>query len=319
MGMAEFEEKLRVLVEHAWDGEIKWPIVEAWLNNFTGEYLEKGEEKEYFLFFLTKFIYFSKPLMRQMLRALFRDHIKSPLCQRIRRNLGDTYKRSDIINLYEQEIRATRFVGMGNPAESGAHLLYYFRQINYLPKDFFVDMAGAFDKNFDPLKRETKTSPRDANVRRYVFFDDLVGSGSQAESYLSQLLKEVKKDNAHLDFRFISLFSTKQGLKVLNKPSLFNGKATCLFELDDSYKAFSDVSRYFASPPEWFDRDKLEGLTHCYGTKLYPRFPLGYKNGQLLLGFSHNTPDNTPPVFWCEGHRVPWHPVFIRYDKIYGG
>jgi hypothetical protein len=70
-------------------------------------------------------------------------------------------------------------------------------------------------------------------------------------------------------------------------------------------------------PPEWFDLDKLKQIAHSYGS-LLSGHPLGYKDGQLLLGFAHNTPDNTPPIFWSEGHREPWSPVFIRYDKQYG-
>jgi hypothetical protein len=56
-----------------------------------------------------------------------------------------------------------------------------------------------------------------------------------------------------------------------------------------------------------------------YGQHLWAADPLGYKDGQLLLGFSHNTPDNTLPIFWSEGHPPRlWEPMFKRYHKNYG-
>ena len=39
----------------------------------------------------------------------------------------------------------------------------------------------------------------------------------------------------------------------------------------------------------------------------------GYKDSQLLLGFTHNTPDNTLPIIWKEEN---WIPIFKRYSKI---
>ena len=55
------------------------------------------------------------------------------------------------------------------------------------------------------------------------------------------------------------------------------------------------------------------------GEQLVPSHPLGYRDGQLLLGFSHNTPDNTLPVFWYEERDGPnWRPMFRRYPKGYG-
>ncbi|WP_242499868.1 hypothetical protein [Methylibium sp. Pch-M] len=116
----------------------------------------------------------------------------------------------------------------------------------------------------------------------------------------------------------MSLFATTKGLAVLNQPDLFDGKATCLFELDDSFKAFDAQQRYFPATlaPE-FDLSVFKAMAMHYGEPLQPGHALGYRDGQLLLGFTHNTPDNTLPVFWNEGRTVPWAPVFVRYDKEY--
>ena len=42
---------------------------------------------------------------------------------------------------------------------------------------------------------------------------------------------------------------------------------------------------------------------------------LGFKDCQLLLGFNHNTPDNTLPIFWYDEKNYNWYPIFKRYKK----
>lgn len=326
MSLAHFGNKIRTLADHAWDQEIRWPHVEAWMSNFTGEALHNDQEEEhlYALFALSRFMYFGKRMVREMLKSLYRDHFESPLIQRIRRNYLDTKDISLLRSRYKQELQATKFLGVGNPSESGAHLLYFFRQVNYLEKNLFADLNGAFVPEVDRQGNTTSIRfvARYPDVSRYVFFDDLVGSGTQAGQYLSTYLNNIRQSNKNIELRFLSLFATTQGLASLNAPHMFDGNASCLFELDETYKAFEDNSRYFSSPPMAFLRgpfsqDRLRDIALHYGKRIQPHRALGYKEGQLLLGFSHNTPDNSLPIFWDEGHASPWKPVFLRYDKVY--
>lgn len=315
----EFERRLHSLAEQAWEAEVRWPEIEAWASNFTGQTNPITEEQAYALFALTRFTYFGRRLTREMLRSLYRDHFQAPIMQRIRRNLGGKKDIKRIEELYRRELRATRFISVGNPSESGAHLLYYFRQVNHLSKNLFSDFAEAFSTTV--LKDRGKTSvsllPRDRSVSRVVFFDDLIGSGTQVSRYLGDHLPKIRAGTTGIDLRFMSLFATTEGLTRLNSSSLFDGKASTLFELDDTYKVFDVNSRSLASPPEGFEKSKLELLATHYGAALRPSTPLGYKNGQLLIGFSHNTPNNTLPIFWDEGNKVAWNPIFIRFDKKY--
>ncbi|MDP4073933.1 hypothetical protein [Acidovorax sp. A1169] len=239
--------------------------------------------------------------------------------QRIRRNLGGTKNIAQIQEVYERELRSTRFISVGNPSESGAHLLYYFRQVNYLSKNLFCDFAQAFSTSVSKNAKDSTVSllPRETGVSRIVFFDDLVGSGTQITRYLGDYLPKIRLGTSGIDLRFMSLFATTQGLTRLNSQALFDGKSSTLFELDDTYKAFDVNSRSLASAPEWFERSKLEALAKHYGHALRPSMPLGYKDNQLLIAFSHNTPNNTLPIFWDEGSKIAWNPVFIRFDKKY--
>ncbi len=303
------------LVDHAWDNEVRWQEIQAWAGNFNGQVYPEDKERLYCLFVLSRFMYFGKRLVREMLKSLYRDQFAAPLRQRIRRNYSGTKDAGIIDRAYQAELSATRFVGVGNPAESGAHLLYYFRQVNYLRKSLFVDLAAAFSPQIDARTGKLRFRQTDVSVSRYVFFDDLVGTGDQVAEYLSDYLRRIRAANPGLDLCMISLFATSAGLKKLNESDLFNGNASCLFELDDSFKAFDASSRYFKNAPSEIDLSELETLAQRYGVKLWPRWPLGYRNGQLLLGFAHNTPDNTLPIFWEEGRNSPWSPIFIRFDK----
>src|SRR3546814_11982149 len=69
---------------------------------------------------------------------MFRDLYKYPIVEQIRQELGDSTDEVAIATRFGQELNATRFVGIGNPAESGTHLLYYFRQENYPTRARFI-------------------------------------------------------------------------------------------------------------------------------------------------------------------------------------
>jgi hypothetical protein len=312
----DLEDTIQILRRHAWDSEIHWPQVQRWLDNFTGEVIDRDGEQLYALYALSRFMYFGNNLVREMLRSLYRDHFEAPMKQRIRRAHGDTKDVVLLRGLFDNEKNATRFLGVGNPAESGAHLLYYFRQENRLPKSLFADLSSAFE----PQARTGHTVayvPRDSHITRYVFFDDLVGSGSQVSQYLSGCLPSIRAEAPTVELSYMCLFGTEKGMRRANEPDLFDGNAHCLFYLDETYRAFESTSRYFKSPPNWFDPVVMRNIAEHYGSKLWAGDPLGYRDGQLLLSFSHNTPDNTPPIFWDEGLYVKWTPLFLRYTKIY--
>lgn len=317
MTPSNIDQVLRTLVEHAWDREVTWSQIQAWVDNFTGQITTADEEREHSLIALSRFIYFSKRLVREMLRSVYRDQFEGPLIQRLRRNHQNTRNVELLRSLFQEERNSTRFIGVGNPSESGAHLLYYFRQINRLPKNLFTDLGAAFNE-VSPGGRIAGLQATDMSVCRYVFFDDVVGSAEQSSTYLGIKLRRIRKINPQLDLRFMCLFATSQGLEILNDKSMFDGKATCLFELDETYKVFSNLQRYF--PPGLFGTfncQTFEKIVRHYGKVLSPEHAVGYKDGQLMIGFTHNTPDNTLPIYWNEGRNTPWNPIFIRYDKVY--
>lgn len=309
----EIEKKLETLARHAWDNEVDLPKIHRWRDNFTGRVFDQVLEHEYCLFMLSKFVYFSQRMVKEMLSSLYRDHFYGPLRRHIRQANNGTRNSNLIDAEYNKQLAKTRFIGSGNVSESGPHLLYVFRQVNDLSVNLFTDLGSAFKEV--QAGKNTIYVPIDKRVTRYVIFDDVVGSGRQVSTYLTKVLAQIRASAPHVELEFMCLFATTEGLQTLNGPALFKGKAKCLFELDETYKAFGLKPRYFTDAPTWFVSDDAKKISNFYGKPLFKDHSLGYRDGQLLLGFNHNTPNNTLPIFWKDGGRAAWTPIFKRYEK----
>ncbi|MDZ7759627.1 MAG: hypothetical protein U5L00_05175 [Desulfovermiculus sp.] len=113
------------------------------------------------------------------------------------------------------------------------------------------------------------------------------------------------------------LFASTTGLQRV-KTNTFFDVVDSVYTLDENYKCFHDKSKYFINAPKHIDKDIAESIAYHYGSQICPSAPLGFDNGQYLIGFFHNTPDNTLPIFWSdEDSFIPWYPLFKRYQKIY--
>jgi len=138
-------DRIKVLNETAWENKIKRPVIDAWLGNFAND-----DEKLHALYLLSQFMYFESSEIRTLLISLYRDLIKYPLIEQIRRNLGDTLDFDRVNEEYDKEKIYTRFLGMGNPSESGTYLLYFFRQENRLSKKMFINSYEIFNRYGTP-------------------------------------------------------------------------------------------------------------------------------------------------------------------------
>jgi hypothetical protein len=259
-------------------------------------------------------MFFGVREIRELLKSIYRDKVKIPLVLDIRRQLDGTKDAKLIGERFCQELGATRFLGMGNPSESGTHLLYFFRQENQLPKELFIHSHEVLS-----IKREADEKAiitfKDENIKRYVFLDDVCGSGTQAAEYSQYLISEMKRLDPNVEVSYYTLFSTTKGLEYVREHTLFD-TVDCVFELDESFKCFSDDSRYFQNE-DLLPISKKFTQDFCmkYGINSFGNdHALGYKNGQMLMGFAHNIPDNTLPIIWSE--RLGWKPIFRRYSKL---
>jgi len=305
--------KIKVLSETIWDQRANRTEIDLWLHNFQSDDKEKQEkERLHALYLLSQFMYFASNEMRVLLHSMYRDLIRYPIVERIRKSNEDTTDISFINEEFKNELSKTRFLGVGNPSESGTHLLYYFRQESVLEKKLFINSHEIFSHDNGP--QATLAFP---TIKRYVFIDDFSGGGTQAVRYLKNVVKLIKELNQGIEVWYFVLFANESALKHIRDNTKIN-KCEAIFKLDDTYKCFGENSRY-TPDEEILDMDFTHEMTRSYGDKLQPEHPLGYADNQLLLGFFHNTPNNTLPIIWFdEKNDYEWSPIFRRYPKNYG-
>lgn len=306
---------IMTLNERVWEDRADRPSLERWLKNFS-EGVYADDDRRHALYLLSRFMYFGDREVREMLRAVFRDLYKYPIVSNIRRRAGDTNDRKKIEEEFLAELNKTRFLGIGNPSESGTHLLYYFRQENSLSKEHFINSYEMFTS----ATEGPKTEIRNPAASRYVFLDDFCGTGTQAFDYSKNVVSDLKRlykaAGAPVRVSYFVLCATTSGLNRVRSETLFD-EVECVLELDGTYACFGPESRYYGKVAMWVNSRFAKNMAETYGRMLKPEHPLGFENAQLLIGFHHNTPDNTLPIIWYdEPEHREWQPIFRRYPKI---
>ena len=175
----EYGLQIKTLNETLWDNKAQNPKIVAWLDNFEDE-----TEKEYALFLLSKLMYFNDSNIRRLLRMLYKDLFRYPIIEDIRKKNNNTLDERLIEDSFQERLKNTRFLGVGDPSESGGYLLYFFRQENCLMKQLFV--------NIDDVITNNKLNEQNKDVN-FVFIDDICGSGMQATSNGSNVKQCVEK------------------------------------------------------------------------------------------------------------------------------
>lgn len=320
----ELHKKIKILNETTWESKVRRPKIAKWLENF-----KTTEEKTHALFLLSNFMYFGNIQIKQLLISLYRDLFKYPVVEKIRLDNNNTTDFSFINEKFAESQKNTRFIGLGNGSESGVHLLYWFRQENKLPVNLFPEGSGIF--SFD---EDGKVSLREKEVNHYVLFDDFCGSGRQAVTYSDEIVTKIKEIDPSIRVSCLMLFATKNGKDKVLRKSKFDYVETVV-ELDDSFKCFDPNSRYFQNCPEHIDKEFMkkvcmeyceplvrsvwvkEGFQGEKLEKMVKNTTLGFGDCQLLIGFYHNTPNNTLPIIWYDEEEETWFPIFKRYNKIY--
>ena len=309
-------EKVKVLNQLLWEDRATRPAVEQWLENFSGAYASSDTERRHALYLLSKFLYFGSTELRELLKAMFRDLIRQPLTAQARKSLVDQNDLAKAHEAFLRELAGTRFLGLGNPSESAAYMLYNFRSVNRLPIEFFPNFYELFSHALNSSDNKwVKT-----NVHRVIFIDDFCGTGGQAvdlsSKYLPVIRQATRNSGISVETWYLTILATSSGLTHVRSNTHFDYVAS-VSELDDSYRAFEPGAQLFAGPPQGVTEFTAEGLARYYGGQLVgPDHALGYGNSQLLVGFHHNVPDNTLPIFWFDEPDPLWSPIFPRVSKL---
>lgn len=312
---ASIRKRIKLLSDTIWEGSGGQEDVNRWLENFTGQTAGVPAEIErlHAVHLLSHFTYFGLRELRELLKALYRDLFRYQVIQELRDNAGGRADAAFLQEAFDDVLSRTRFLGVGNPSESGTHLLYYFRQENRLRKELFPN----------PYELLT-TSPEDGrfrladgDVRRLVFIDDVVGTGRQAAqhnvAFMAHLRDAARLSEQSVEVWYLTLFGDARGMAKVQQ--LGFDHVAAVHELTASQLAFSEESHVYAAPPDGISREIAEEVASHYGGGLAPGNSMGYGDGGLLLGLHHNVPDHTLPIFWVQEAFVPWTPVFRRYPK----
>jgi len=312
----KFKSQILTLSYWAWEGYPRWPDVENWLKNFDGSTGNTKEiEQLHALFILSQFLFYGSKQIRTLLQALYRDLFLIPLIQKIRDDNENTRNVNFIKSILKRELGLTRFLGIGNPSDSGVHLLYYFRQENNLPSSLFCSIADVITIK-KGVNNNIITELSNKKIARYVFIDDICGTGDTAIKYSQNIFTNIKDMNKNVEFYYLTLFATASGLNEVKKTTVFKQNCSTIFELDSTYKMLSNNSRYFANCPGLISKEVISKIIRHYGLFLDKKNPCGYGDNQLILGFNHNVPNNTIPIIWYEDETVPWIPIFKRHGKL---
>lgn len=292
--------------------DIRHSNYKRWLENF------KGGEKEKLnaLYLLSKFTYLGNLEIRAMLKSMYRDLYKYPLVKNIREKNNDTIDETFIKREFKRLHSGTRFLGVGNPSESGVHLLYYFRQENELAKTMFMHAHELFLSTYSKNDKKMVQTWANIDINHIVFIDDFCGNGRQAINNIKDLVKQIKELNENCQVDYFVMVANKVGLaNVKLETNVDHSQA--IFELDESFKCFADNSRYFANEIEGIDKTYCKNICEQYGQdrSMDAKSPFGFNNDELMLSFFHNTPNNTLPIFWTE--EKDWFPLFNRSIKKY--
>ena len=307
--------KLKSLNELLWEGRANRPVLDQWLDNFTGGCASPEIERQHALYLLSKFLYLGRKEIRELLRSMFRDLVRHPLSVEARTRLTDKNDFPGIHQEFVKELNRTRFTALGSPAESGTHILYEFRQENDLPASAFINLPDLVAPPKDRAGSQWKT-PR---IHRLIIIDDFCGTGRQvkkiAETALRPLRQAAKNTQVDIEIWYLTLLATTTGITSLQNTKLFD-RVESLSVLDDTYRVFGTDSQCYVDPPDGITKEDAENIMRYYGKLLSKSSPLGYGNCQLLVGFGHNIPNNTLPVIWQKALWPVWQPIFQRWTKL---
>lgn len=298
----ELLRRIKTLNETLWEGQANKVRVDEWLSHFDAPDTAETD-KLHALYLLSCFSYFSQVLVRELLRAMYRDLIRYPLIAEIRKKNGHTTDVDLIEREFVSVLNSTRFLGMGDAADSGAHLIYLFRQANDLPKKLFMTSHELGDALPD-------------GVERIIVMDDFAGSGQQATRYSQDIFGRLNANESKVTVQYLMLFATTKALKTIRKKTDFDS-VDRVCELDETFRAVSALSRYFPAKFSDVSLEQARTTAGRYGKELGSKSSaLGFRKGQLLLGFAHNIPNNTLPIFSQLGNRKrSWSPLFRRFNK----
>jgi hypothetical protein len=186
------------------------------------------------------------------------------------------------------------FVPVGYVVKSGSIVAYYFRKLNKIPENKFIPYTDLNSKILN-------------SIHHLIFLDDFIGTGNQCTEVWRDLDTKLKESNASPKLIYATIVSTQSGKIEIERKTTFQVITSYLINNGDI--PFHEDSKIFGDE---FTKNKAKEIITKYGANLYPKYPLGYKNNSLLIGFYYSTPNNTIPIFWSSQNN--WEPLLTKGD-----
>ena len=247
---------------------------------------DKSISKNYYNEWLSQFDQEDIPVISTLV-----EHVKFFSLRKVERSL---------VKLYSLILKETKkdenvlFIPVGYVVKSGDIVAYQFKKQNQIHENKFIRYS---DLNSDVLE----------NVNYLVFIDDLIGTGHQCCEVWRDLKRKLDAFHHHPNLILATIASTRSGKEEIENKTTFKVISSCIIEKEEI--PFHDGSNMFTDNEA---KENAKKIVIKYSKNLYPKYPLGYKNNSLLVGFYYSTPNNTLPIFWSSQNQ--WKPLLSKAD-----
>jgi hypothetical protein len=258
--------------------------VRNWLSQF------EGNREQRLMFHLLKGVrFYSEPQIREKMTVIH---------QRVRRSLVHQVSEGERVR------RDLLLSSFGKPSKSAYPYARMYAQENHVSTQNVAEFAQI-----------SQYLSSDDRLKGLVFVDDIIASGQTAIDCLDRLERECGEVLVRREIQvFIgSICAFSGGVDAVEQRTrtlAFKVEFAPCELLTESDRCFSESSTVFMSEA---DREKAKVIALTYGKKIIKNAPLGYKDGQLLVVFPDNCPNNSLPILWKTGtSSSPWTPLFGR-------
>ncbi|EKN5110613.1 TPA: hypothetical protein ACGE8O_002756 [Yersinia enterocolitica] len=168
----------------------------------------------------------------------------------------------------------------------------------------FRDLTDYFNKQIGIICTELATLPE--HIKCVVFFDDILGTGSQFETFV----KKYQLDKSHLNFLYIPLAAIRESVERINT-MYSNIKVYPVEFIDPSCSFFSGSSPLMNFNEKEHSAEFLSVYTNiCKKNNIKLKNSKGRGDNALTYIFHHSTPNNNLALLWYEDEN--WTYLFKR-------
>lgn len=273
-----------------------------WLKNV------RSEDQRKCLFRLTRYLTF---VDETQIKSLHRDAFRRVVLPWLTR---DEFTRDDFLSplLNERVVAELKKYHICSVTESFNVAL--FKQVNSLQGIPKMDILG---EKLPRVRHNLAALVSDSSKKGIIILEDMVGTGKQAGSVLSEVQKQIPDAWRCL---FVPLIIQDLGLRKLRRKRLPQFEICAVLDI-----AANRCIRDEPVDGEPSEFPEFRGLIKRTAARVTERFneyddppkdPFGYEGSGALLVTSHNVPNNTLPLIH---HRAPdWVPLFRRVHHAKG-